>query len=180
MIPQRPGRRHPRLLPAVVALHRPLVVVSGGAGVRMSEPVGLVAASCPDYTVALAKPSPAPRSPDSRCTITAHCTQLTRRRLRWRRLAVACQSVTSRRQASSAWRASCLSSIATVALARKLVVLAWHLLTKREDYAFKRPAAMAEKVRTLELVAVAPARRGHRANPRVRVTPQQRECSGRA
>jgi transposase len=67
------------------------------------------------------------------------------------------------------------SNIATIALARKLVVLAWHLLTKREDYAFKRPAAMVEKVRALQLLAGAPPRRGHRASPRVRVTPQQRE-----
>jgi transposase len=67
------------------------------------------------------------------------------------------------------------SKIATVALARKLAVLAWQLLTKREDYAFKRPAALSEKLRTLELVAGAPTRRGHRAHPRVRVTPELRE-----
>lgn len=67
------------------------------------------------------------------------------------------------------------SNIATIAVARKLVVLAWQLLTKHEDYAFKRPAALAEKVRTLELLAGAPPRRGHRASPSVRVTPQQRE-----
>jgi transposase len=41
------------------------------------------------------------------------------------------------------------ANIATIAVARKLVVLAWHLLTKREDYAFKRPAALAEKLRSL-------------------------------
>jgi transposase len=67
------------------------------------------------------------------------------------------------------------SKIATIAVARKLVVLAWHLLTKREDYAFQRPAALAEKLRTLELLAGAPPHRGHRAHSRVRVTPQQRE-----
>jgi hypothetical protein len=65
-------------------------------------------------------------------------------------------------------------NIATIALARKLVVLAWHVLTKREDYAFKRPAALAEKVRALELAAGAERRRGRRDGPRVRVTPQQR------
>jgi transposase len=62
-------------------------------------------------------------------------------------------------------------NIATIALARKLVVLAWHVLTKREDYAFKRPAALAEKIRALELAAGAERRRGRRDGPRVRVTP---------
>jgi transposase len=65
-------------------------------------------------------------------------------------------------------------NIATIALARKLVVLAWHVLSKREDYAFKRPAALAEKIRALELTAGAERRRGRRDGPRVRVTPQQR------
>lgn len=67
------------------------------------------------------------------------------------------------------------SNIATIAVARKLVVLAWQLLSKREDYAFKRPAALAEKVRALELTAGAPPRRGRRDGARVRVTPQQRQ-----
>ncbi len=30
--------------------------------------------------------------------------------------------------------------VAAVATARKIAVLAWHLLTKQEDYAFARPA----------------------------------------
>jgi hypothetical protein len=38
------------------------------------------------------------------------------------------------------------AKIATVALARKHVVLVWQLLTKREDYAFNRPAALAGKL----------------------------------
>jgi transposase len=67
------------------------------------------------------------------------------------------------------------SKIATVALARKFAVLTWQLLTKQQDYAFKRPAALAEKTRTLELLAGAAPRRGHRAHPRVRVTPELRE-----
>jgi transposase len=67
------------------------------------------------------------------------------------------------------------SNIATIAVARKLVVLAWQLLRKREDYAFKRPAALAEKRRALELTAGAPPRRGCREGARVRVTPQQRQ-----
>ena len=66
------------------------------------------------------------------------------------------------------------SNIATIAVARKLVVLAWHLLTKREDYAFKRPAALAEKLRALELLAGAERRRGRRDGARVRVSPERR------
>jgi transposase len=66
------------------------------------------------------------------------------------------------------------SNIATIAVARKLVVLAWHLLTKRQDYAFKRPAALAEKLRSLELLAGAEPRRGRRSGARVRVSPERR------
>jgi transposase len=66
------------------------------------------------------------------------------------------------------------AKVATIAVARKLVVLAWHLLTKREDYAFKRPAALAEKRRSLELLAGAEPRRGRREGARVRVDRQRR------
>ena len=37
--------------------------------------------------------------------------------------------------------------VATVAVARKLAVLAWHLLTRGEDYAFARPALVRRKRR---------------------------------
>jgi hypothetical protein len=67
------------------------------------------------------------------------------------------------------------SNVATIAVARKLVVLAWHLLTKRQDYAFKRPAALAEKLRSLELLAGAEPRRGRRDGARVRVSPERRQ-----
>ena len=60
-------------------------------------------------------------------------------------------------------------------MARKLVVLAWQLLTRREDYAFKRPAALAEKIRTLELAAGAERRQGRRDGPRVRVSAERRK-----
>lgn len=49
---------------------------------------------------------------------------------------------------------------ATVAVARKLVVLFWHLLTKDEDYAFGRPTLTRKKLRQLELQAGAERRRG--------------------
>ena len=37
--------------------------------------------------------------------------------------------------------------VATVAVARKLAVLAWHLLTRGEDYAFQRPSLVRRKIR---------------------------------
>ena len=46
--------------------------------------------------------------------------------------------------------------VATVAVARKLAVLAWHLLTRGEDYAFARPSLVRRKTRALELAAGAP------------------------
>ena len=50
--------------------------------------------------------------------------------------------------------------VAAVATARKIAVLAWHLLTKEEDYAFARPALVAMKERQMQLKAGAKSRRG--------------------
>ena len=50
--------------------------------------------------------------------------------------------------------------IAAVAVARKLAVLIWHLLTKREDYTWASPALMARKRRSMELAAGMPSERG--------------------
>jgi transposase len=50
--------------------------------------------------------------------------------------------------------------IATVATARKMTVLCWHLITRGEDYAFARPSLTAHKRRKLELAAGATSRRG--------------------
>ncbi len=50
--------------------------------------------------------------------------------------------------------------VAAVATARKIAVLAWHLLTKDEDYAFARPALVAMKERQMQLKAGARPRRG--------------------
>lgn len=56
--------------------------------------------------------------------------------------------------------------VATVAVARKLAVLAWHLLTRAEDYAFQRPSLVRRKLRALELKAGAPrAKPGPNAHP---------------
>jgi transposase len=54
---------------------------------------------------------------------------------------------------------------AIVATARKMKVLAWHLVTKDEDYAFARPALITNKRRKLELAAGAPSRRGNHRRP---------------
>ena len=55
--------------------------------------------------------------------------------------------------------------IATVATARKMTVLCWHLVTKGEDYAFARPSLVAHKRRSLELAAGAQPRPGPVAGP---------------
>ena len=62
-----------------------------------------------------------------------------------------------------------------MAVARKLAVLCWHLLTREEDYAFARPSLVREKVRRLELAAGAVRRIGYRNPVRVFATPAQRE-----
>jgi transposase len=59
------------------------------------------------------------------------------------------------------------ANIATIAVARKLVVIAWHMLTQGEDYAFVRPSLMREKVRRLELMLGAERRQGRRNPERV-------------
>ena len=55
--------------------------------------------------------------------------------------------------------------VATVAVARKLAVLCWHLVTRGEDYAFARPSLTAHKRRKLELAAGATPHRGPIAGP---------------
>jgi transposase len=52
--------------------------------------------------------------------------------------------------------------IAVVATARKLAVLCWHMITRRQDYAFARPSLTATKLRALELKAGMPSRRGQK------------------
>jgi transposase len=65
-------------------------------------------------------------------------------------------------------------NIATIAVARKLVVIAWNMLTNDQDYAFNRPAALREKLRRLELLTGAQPRRGKRTG--IRVSPQRRDA----
>jgi transposase len=52
--------------------------------------------------------------------------------------------------------------VAAVAVARKVAVLCWHLLTKDVDYQWARPALVASKVRAMELQAGQPAVKGNR------------------
>jgi transposase len=52
--------------------------------------------------------------------------------------------------------------IAAVAVARKLAVLCWHLLTKDADYQWARPALLANKLRAMELQAGQPVRKGNK------------------
>src|SRR6266498_5697491 len=64
-------------------------------------------------------------------------------------------------------------NIATVAVARKLVVIAWHMLSRGEDYAFARPSLVREKLRRLELMTGAARRQGRRNPVRVFATKEQ-------
>lgn len=52
--------------------------------------------------------------------------------------------------------------VAAVALARKLTVLCWHLLTREQDYLWARPALVAKKAREMELRAGLPQKKGNR------------------
>ena len=53
--------------------------------------------------------------------------------------------------------------VAAVAVARKLAVLCWHLLTKDTDYQWARPALVAHKIRAMQLQAGQPDEKGQRA-----------------
>jgi hypothetical protein len=51
-------------------------------------------------------------------------------------------------------------NVAIVAVARKLAVLAWHLLSRAEEYAYGRPSRHRAKLREVQLRAGAPRARG--------------------
>ena len=55
--------------------------------------------------------------------------------------------------------------VAAVALARKLTVLCWHLLSKQTDYRWARPALVASKRRAMELKAGQPRTKGNKRGP---------------
>jgi transposase len=52
--------------------------------------------------------------------------------------------------------------IAAVAVARKLAILCWHMLTKGEDYRWARPSLVAHKHRSMELAAGQPQKKGNK------------------
>jgi transposase len=52
--------------------------------------------------------------------------------------------------------------IAATAVARKLIVLFWHMLTRGEDYAYARPSMTQNKLRRLQLTAGATPRKGQK------------------
>ena len=60
-----------------------------------------------------------------------------------------------------------------LAVARKLAVIAWHMLSRGEDYAFARPSLVREKLRRLELMTGAARRQGRRNPVRVFATKEQ-------
>jgi transposase len=68
---------------------------------------------------------------------------------------------------------------AVVATARKMTVLAWHLVTKDQDYAFARPGLVTHKRRKLELAAGAPSRRGNYGPPGAAYNDKERRTQER-
>jgi transposase len=75
-------------------------------------------------------------------------------------------------------------NVAAVALARKLCVLAWHLLARHEDYAFARPSLTQSKLRRLELLTGTGrprfARAGGAGTPRAALRQREREIAEQA
>ncbi len=65
------------------------------------------------------------------------------------------------------------ANVATVAVARKLVVIAWHMLSRDQDYAFAHPSLVREKIRKLELLTGAERRKGKRNPVRIFATAEQ-------
>jgi transposase len=66
------------------------------------------------------------------------------------------------------------AQVAAVAVARKLAVLAWQLLSKGEDYAYARPSLVRAKLRQLERTAGAPPLPTRHHGQRVSATAAER------
>ena len=64
--------------------------------------------------------------------------------------------------------------VAAVAVARKIAVLSWHLLSREEDYAFGRPSLVRSKLRAAQRLAGAPALAKRHGGQRVSSTPAER------
>lgn len=67
------------------------------------------------------------------------------------------------------------ANVATVAVARKLTVICWHMLTHEQDYAFARPSLTREKLRRLELLNGAERHQGRPHPERVFAPRKQHE-----
>ena len=68
------------------------------------------------------------------------------------------------------------SQIAAVAVARKLTVLCWHMLTKEEDYAFARASLVRKKMRKLERAAGAAKLATRHGGSRISASAGEREA----
>ncbi len=67
------------------------------------------------------------------------------------------------------------ANVAVVAVARKLLVIAWHMLNRDEEYAYTRPSLMREKIRRLELLTGTGPARGNRGATRIYASRRQRD-----
>lgn len=68
------------------------------------------------------------------------------------------------------------AQLAAVAVARKIAVIAWHLLTKGEDYAFGRPSLTRAKIRAAERKAGAPRLSNRHRGQRISATAEERQA----
>lgn len=73
-------------------------------------------------------------------------------------------------------RARSGGQVAAIAVARKIATLAWHLLSRGEDYAFGRPSLVRQKVRAAERLAGAPALSKRHGGARISASPEEREA----
>lgn len=64
--------------------------------------------------------------------------------------------------------------VAAVAVARKIAVLSWHLLTREQDYAFGRPSLVRQKLRAAERLAGSPLLSKRHGGQRVSATSAER------
>lgn len=68
------------------------------------------------------------------------------------------------------------AQVAAVAVARKLAVLCWHMLTSERDYAFARPSLTRQKLRRLERAAGQPRLPTRHAGARISATARERQA----
>ena len=143
-------------------------------GVDLVVAVGVMAAigrvdrfSAPDKLVAYFGLNPSVHQSGEHAGYHGHITKSGRSNARHLLVEAAWQTVRSPGPMKAFYervRARRGNHVAAVAVARKLAVLVWHMLTKAEDYAWVRPTLMAQKLRALQLVAGMPAKRGQKGS----------------